>query len=85
MLRYLEFLLSHKKSLESKLASFTSTPLDRGKRCLVSNEIRKTETKLASTLSLFQECLPEDLHDMLDETDNIQKMSVTTKQVVLMN
>ncbi len=40
------------------------------KRCLISNEIRKTGTKLESTLSLFQEYLPEDLHDMLDETDS---------------
>ena len=68
MLRYLEFIVSHKKSMKSKLANLTTTPMDREKRCLISNEIRKTETKLASHLSLFEEYLPEDLH-MFDETD----------------
>ena len=40
MLRYLEFIVSHKKSMKSKLANLTTTPMDREKRCLISNEIR---------------------------------------------
>ena len=82
MLRYLEFIVSHKKSMESKLANLTTTPMDREKRCLISNEIRKTETKLASHLLFFEKYMSQKIYTCLMKLILVvQKMSVINNEL----